>query len=247
MSYVVREAFYTLQGEGLNAGRAAVFLRFSGCNLWNGHPGGRHKGKGACAAWCDTDFAKGERMDEEQVLAALARLADGGLVVISGGEPCLQLTPELVEAMHGDGWEVAVETNGTIDNPALALCDHVTVSPKLGADLRVWRGAELKVVLPGIAARGDRPQDEGFHDCGWTEGDLLRMAKRGTWGALYVQPMDPSYSDEVGDTYLHGDGALRSRHLGLTYERNVQRCVDFVKANPRWRLSTQTHKAVGIP
>jgi 7-carboxy-7-deazaguanine synthase len=157
--YVVKELFFTLQGEGANAGRAAVFLRFAGCNLWSGRAEDRGKGRGGCSAWCDTDFvgtdgAGGGRFESAAELAdAVTRTWSGAtsapvrpLVVCTGGEPLLQLDQALVDALHERGFEVAVETNGT-QLPPEGL-DWVCVSPKAGAPLSLTTGDELKLVFP---------------------------------------------------------------------------------------------------
>ena len=154
MTYAVKEVFYTLQGEGINAGRPAVFLRFAGCNLWSGRLDQR-EGRGGCARWCDTDFVgtdgtRGGRYEAE-ALADVVRscwpVACGArLVVCTGGEPLLQLDGALTSALRERGFEIAVETNGTIVVPPGV--DWICVSPKAGAPLVVGAGHELKVVFP---------------------------------------------------------------------------------------------------
>jgi 7-carboxy-7-deazaguanine synthase len=152
VSYAVKEIYYTLQGEGAQAGRAAVFLRFAGCNLWSGREEDR---AGAVCRFCDTDFVGlngpgGGRFETPADLAdAVARQWPGGgrpLVVCTGGEPLLQLDAALIEALHSAGFEVAVETNGTIAAPA--GLDWICVSPKAGAALVQTSGDELKLVYP---------------------------------------------------------------------------------------------------
>lgn len=156
MAYSVKEIFFTLQGEGLNAGRAAVFLRFAGCNLWTGREGDRGRGLGGCSRWCDTDFVGTDGSGGDKYLAAsdlaaavasLWPTARGArLVVCTGGEPLLQLDAELVENLHLRGFQVAVETNGTIAVPE--GIDWVCVSPKAGTKCVVTKGNELKFVYP---------------------------------------------------------------------------------------------------
>jgi 7-carboxy-7-deazaguanine synthase len=161
MAYVVKEIFYTLQGEGRNAGRAAVFCRFSGCNLWSGRESDR---AGAVCAFCDTDFVGtggtggGRFADAASLAQAIARTwrgagCAGRLVVLTGGEPLLQVDSALIACLHELGFEVAVETNGTIAPPA--GLDWICVSPKAGASLIVTAGHELKLVFPqlGISPR----------------------------------------------------------------------------------------------
>jgi 7-carboxy-7-deazaguanine synthase (Cx14CxxC type) len=162
MAFAVKEIFYTLQGEGVNAGRPAVFLRFAGCNLWSGREEDRAE---ATCDFCDTDFVGtsgpggGSFASARDLAAAVAtrwpKDARGRrFVVVTGGEPLLQLTEALVEALHGHGFEVAVETNGT--RPCPAGVDWLTVSPKAGAPLVLTAGDELKLIYP---QKGARPED----------------------------------------------------------------------------------------
>jgi len=153
MTYSVKECFYTLQGEGAQTGRAAVFLRFAGCNLWSGLEKDR---AGAVCTFCDTDFVGtngdggGKFASAEDVASHVASLWKGGAdkryVVCTGGEPLLQLDHSLVEALHARGFEVAVETNGTIAAPS--SLDWICVSPKSTAELKQTSGQELKLVYP---------------------------------------------------------------------------------------------------
>jgi 7-carboxy-7-deazaguanine synthase (Cx14CxxC type) len=153
MAYTVKEIFATLQGEGAQAGRVAVFLRFSGCNLWSGREEDRMD---AVCRFCDTDFVGGRRYDDADNLAgavaALWPAAAGGrrLVVVTGGEPALQLDAALLAALHARDFQVAVETNGT--RPLPDGLDWVCVSPKAGAPLQVTAGDELKLVYPQAGA-----------------------------------------------------------------------------------------------
>jgi len=160
MAYAVKEIFYTLQGEGAQAGRAAVFCRFSGCNLWSGEE--RHRATAICQ-FCDTDFVGtdgpgGGRFDTSAALAdAIGGCWKGDdsrarkLVVCTGGEPLLQLDKGLIDALHARGFQIAVETNGT--QPAPEGIDWTCVSPKAGAPLVLTRGNELKLVFPQAGAR----------------------------------------------------------------------------------------------
>ncbi|OPX98440.1 MAG: 7-carboxy-7-deazaguanine synthase [Syntrophorhabdus sp. PtaB.Bin047] len=156
MAYLIKEIFYSLQGEGMNAGRPAVFLRFSGCNLWSGSAEDRPN---IPCPFCDTDFVGtdgpggGAYAATEEVASTMAALlpspAPGGnrpLAVITGGEPALQLDTRLVDELHRGGWEVAVETNGTLPLPG--GIDWITVSPKTGTRLVVTTGDELKLLYP---------------------------------------------------------------------------------------------------
>jgi len=213
MSYAVKEIFLTLQGEGMQAGRRAVFLRFSGCNLWTGREQDRAS---ADCTFCDTDFVgmDGENGGRYADAAALAdRVADlwstgiaeaGGrpFVVMTGGEPLLQVDDALIAALHERGFEIAVETNGTIAAPA--GIDWICVSPKAGTEIVQRSGDELKLVWP-------QPGNDYRAMEGWDFAHFL------------VSPMDGP--DLAGTTAA---------------------AVAFVIAHPRWRLSTQTHKAIGI-
>jgi 7-carboxy-7-deazaguanine synthase (Cx14CxxC type) len=208
MSYAVKELFLTLQGEGMQAGRRAMFLRFAGCNLWSGREQDRAD---ALCTFCDTDFVgtdgeNGGRY-EAAALAARARALWGSgpspLVVVTGGEPMLQLDPPLLDALHGEGFEIAVETNGTLS--AQSGIDWICVSPKAGTDIVQRRGNELKLVWP---QEGVDP--EPF--LAWDFDHFL------------IQPKDCA----------DRDAALRE-------------AIDYVMANPRWKLSLQTHKLLGLP
>lgn len=158
-TYQIKELFRTLQGEGANAGRVAVFCRFTGCNLWSGRESDRASGVGGCSKWCDTDFVgtDGEgggkyKSAEELADAALGvwvhKVGAGrpALFVCTGGEPLLQLDTALIDALHERGFHIAIETNGTL--PVPEGVDWVCVSPKAGAALVVHKGQELKLVLP---------------------------------------------------------------------------------------------------
>ena len=213
MSYAVKEMYYTLQGEGAHAGRAAVFCRFAGCNLWTGREQDR---AGAVCTFCDTDFVGtdgpgGGRFATAAALAdAVASLwpADAAgerYVVCTGGEPLLQLDTSLIEALHARGFAVAVETNGT--QPAPAGLDWICVSPKAGAPLVLTAGDELKLVYP---QREPEAQPERFADLGFRH--------------FFLQPMD-----------------------GPERAANTAAAVAYCLAHPRWRMSLQTHKLLGIP
>lgn len=171
MTYAVKEIYYTLQGEGAQAGRAAVFLRFAGCNLWSGREQDRGKGPGGCSHWCDTNFVGtdgpgGGRFQTAGVLADAvaekwpASSRSRRFVVCTGGEPLLQLDDELVAALHGRAFEVAIETNGTLLPPP--GIDWICVSPKVGADLVLRAGDELKLVFPQSEGDPERFQDLDF-------------------------------------------------------------------------------------
>ncbi len=166
MNYTVKEVFYTLQGEGAQAGRAAVFCRFSGCNLWSGREVDRDR---AICRFCDTDFVGtgpdgGKFADAAGLAAHIAATwrGQGGTpyVVFTGGEPLLQLDAALIEALHRLGFEIGVETNGTL--PAPDGIDWLCVSPKAGADWVQRRGDEVKLVYPQPALLPDTVSTDGF-------------------------------------------------------------------------------------
>jgi 7-carboxy-7-deazaguanine synthase len=211
MTYAVKEIFYTLQGEGANTGRAAVFCRFAGCNLWTGREQDRLD---ATCQFCDTDFVGtdgpgGGRFSTAEALATAVAATwpdEGGerrFVVCTGGEPLLQLDEPLVRALHDQGFEIAVETNGTLPPPAGV--DWLCVSPKAGAELVVRRGDEIKLVYP---QSGADPAD--FEDLAFDH--------------FFLQPMD-----------------------GPEREANTAAALRYCLLHPRWRLSLQTHKLLGIP
>ena len=210
MTYAVKECFLTLQGEGVQAGSRAVFLRFAGCNLWSGREQDRAT---AQCSFCDTDFVGtdgegGGKFGSADELAACVeelwgRGGDRRLVVITGGEPMLQLDEPLIDSLHGRGFRVAVETNGTL--PATPGIDWICVSPKAGTDVVQRRGDELKLVWP---QEGIEPAELE----GWDFEHFL------------VQPMDCD----------RGEEALKAA-IGLAMER------------PKWRLTLQAHKVVGLP
>jgi 7-carboxy-7-deazaguanine synthase (Cx14CxxC type) len=211
VSYAVKEMFLTLQGEGLQVGLRAVFLRFAGCNLWSGREEDR---AGAECTFCDTDFVGvdgdgGGRFADADALAARVSSMwgqpDAGgtpLVVITGGEPMLQLDAGLVAALKAWGFRIAIETNGTI--PVIDGIDWICVSPKAGTKVVQRKGDELKLVLPQSSL--DLAEIEGWDFRHWL-----------------VQPMD-------------GPDAKKAREAAIR----------FVLDHPRWRLSLQTHKLLGL-
>jgi 7-carboxy-7-deazaguanine synthase len=229
MTYSVKELFKTLQGEGAQAGRAAVFCRFAGCNLWTGREEDR---AGAVCTFCDTDFVGtdgdgGGKFDSAEALAdAIVRTWEHDLgacsyrrtgnhfagtcaapghpfVVFTGGEPLLQLDAALVAAAHARGIEIAIETNGTLEPPE--GIDWICVSPKAKAPWTLRRGDELKLVYPQDGLAPDDVGDAAFRH-------------------FWLQPMD-----------------------GPARAANTERAVRYCLAHPRWRLSLQTHKLIGIP
>ena len=210
MTYSVKEIFLTLQGEGGQAGRAAVFCRFSGCNLWSGREEDRAS---AVCTFCDTDFVGvdgegGGKFATPEALASAVRAAwtgplENALVVCTGGEPLLQLDPPLIGALHEQGFAIAVETNGTLAAPA--GIDWVCVSPKADTILAQRRGQELKLVYPQAGVDPERFADLDFE-------------------RFFLQPMD-----------------------GPDREAATKAAVSYCLGHPRWRLSVQTHKYLGLP
>jgi 7-carboxy-7-deazaguanine synthase (Cx14CxxC type) len=207
--YTVKEIFYTLQGEGANAGRAAVFCRFAGCNLWTGREADRAN---AICDFCDTDFVgvgpdggKFGTADElAEAVASRWPAHSGGkpLVVCTGGEPLLQLDEPAIDALHARGFEVAVETNGTQEPPK--GLDWICVSPKMRANWILKHGNELKVVFPQPGLDPATLETLDFDH-------------------FFLQPMD-----------------------GPDVAENTRAAIAYCLAHPRWRLSVQTHKVLGI-
>lgn len=209
MSYAVKEIFKTLQGEGAQMGRAAVFCRFAGCNLWSGRESDRAT---SVCTFCDTDFVGmdgtggGRFADAEGLADAVAAEWRGSAanryVVLTGGEPLLQVDDALVAALHARDFEIGVETNGTQIPPA--GLDWICVSPKGDADLVLQSGHELKLVYPQESALPDRFEHLAFDH-------------------FFLQPMDSP-----------------------TTAANLEAAITYCTDNPRWRLSLQSHKMIGI-
>ncbi len=210
MTYAVKEIYHTLQGEGAQAGRAAVFCRFAGCNLWSGREADR---AAAQCDFCDTDFigtdgpGGGKFAGPDELAEAIAAQWQGeiaqALVIFTGGEPLLQLDAPLLAALHAKGFSCAVETNGTLAPPA--GLDWVCVSPKAGTSLVLTSGDELKLVFPQA---GQDP--ESFSGLAFRH--------------FFLQPMD-----------------------GPAQAANTAQAAAYCLAHPRWRLSLQTHKLIGLP
>ena len=208
--YSVKEIFYTLQGEGANAGAPAVFCRFAGCNLWSGREEDRAS---AACNFCDTDFVGtdgtgGGRFADAEALAGAIESAwpaasrSHRFVVCTGGEPLLQLDGAAIEALHRRGFRIAIETNGTLAPPE--GIDWVCVSPKAEVALALATGDELKLVYPQPLAPPERFESLAFDH-------------------FFLQPMD-----------------------GPAREANTREAIDYCLAHPRWRLSLQSHKIIGI-
>jgi len=208
--YSVKEIFYTLQGEGANAGAPAVFCRFAGCNLWSGREEDRAS---AACDFCDTDFVGtggmggGKFADSRALADAIERAwpaarRDHRFVVCTGGEPLLQLDPAAIAALHRRGFRIAIETNGTLAAPA--GIDWVCVSPKADVALALVTGDELKLVFPQPKAPPERFEALAFDH-------------------FFLQPMD-----------------------GPARAANTREAIDYCLAHPRWRLSLQSHKIIGI-
>lgn len=208
MTYSVKEMFYTLQGEGINAGRPAVFIRFAGCNLWNGTEAGRATGRGGCSVWCDTDFVGGITMTHDEIATEARRLwpdprpcyQSRPFCVLTGGEPSLQVDRRLILRLKEAGFTISIETNGTRMLPE--GIDWVTVSPKENAPLVINRCNEVKVIWPQIL-------------------NMDALLSEIQADHYQIQPMD---------------GHALSRDLAMAY----------VQSHPRWRLSLQLHKLLGL-
>lgn len=207
--YSVKEIYYTIQGEGFHTGRPAVFLRFSGCNLWTGLEKDRHK---AICQFCDTDFwgtdgENGGKYNAEDLAKRCKSLwpdsSSSPFIVCTGGEPLLQLDASLIGALHDEDFFIAIETNGTIRPPD--NIDWICVSPKVGSELILFSGHELKLVYP---QKGIAPQTYEQYD----------------FEHFYLQPLDDKERN-----------------------RNTEECVSYIRNNPKWKLSLQTHKFIGLP
>lgn len=202
-SYIVNEVFYTIQGEGYWSGRAAVFCRFSRCNLWTGREEDRAT---AICQFCDTDFLQGTRMSRDElvdlIFSTWPHTAHKPMVVFTGGEPLLQLDEPLVWQLRDLGFYVAVETNGT--QPVPDGINWVCVSPKAGTQLRALYADELKLVFPQPLLMPDK---------------LLDYISDWKW----LSPMD-----------------------GPDIEENTRAAIEYVMADPVWRLNIQTHKQIGV-
>jgi 7-carboxy-7-deazaguanine synthase len=212
MSYAVKEIFLTLQGEGVHAGRRAVFLRFAGCNLWTGREEDRSS---AVCQFCDTDFVglngeNGGRYEATALAQMVASLWGNGLdhryVVITGGEPMLQVDKAIIDALHAEGFMIAIESNGTIAvHPGI---DWICISPKAGSEVVQRSGNELKLVWPQIGSDTIAMEDWDFPN-------------------HLIQPMDMGNADANLST--------------------IESATRFVNDNPKWRLSLQNHKILGLP
>ncbi len=209
MTYSVKEMFLTLQGEGVNAGARAVFVRFAGCNLWTGREQDRAN---AICQFCDTEFVGTDGLGggkfatadalADAVLGFWGEGAEKRFVVLTGGEPMLQVDDALVDALHARGFRIAIESNGTIAaHPGI---DWVCISPKAGSEVVQQRGDELKLVWP-------QPGTDVEAIEGWDFANFL------------IQPMD-----------------------SVAAQENIEAAIAFAMARPRWRLTLQTHKMLGL-
>ena len=208
--YKVKEIFLTRQGEGYHTGRKSVFVRFSGCNLWSGLEKDRNK---AICNWCDTDFIgtnglNGGNYSLNDIVKSVCELWPENInekpfVVCTGGEPLLQLDQFFVDEIHKNGFEIAIETNGTCLPPD--KIDWICVSPKKNTDLILKNGDELKFVYPQLDFEPQQFEKFSFNH-------------------FFIQPMD-----------------------GNNYNKNEKISKEFIKKNPRWKLSLQTHKILGFP
>lgn len=208
MNYKIKEIFLTLQGEGAMTGRVAIFCRFSGCNLWSGREEDRAK---AICQFCDTDFwGMDGTFGGTYTKIELAKFVNelwpikksNKYIVCTGGEPLLQLDSELVDAFQSFGFEVAIETNGTIEAPK--NLNWICVSPKANTEIVQKNGNEIKIVFPQV---GINPKD--FEQLNFEH--------------FYIQPMDNNQKNE-----------------------NIKKSIDFCLENPKWKLSVQSHKIIGI-
>lgn len=211
MVYSIKEVFYTLQGEGANFGTPAVFCRFAGCNLWSGREEDRAS---ATCKFCDTDFvgvdgvggskfASPEELAETILESWPQHEIQHRFVVLTGGEPALQLDRDLIDALHHRRFRIAIETNGTLVLPE--GIDWICVSPKATSNLVTITGDELKLVFPQADAPPEKFENLGFKH-------------------FFLQPMD-----------------------GPNRAHNTSRAIEYCRLHPKWRLSLQTHRIIGIP
>jgi 7-carboxy-7-deazaguanine synthase (Cx14CxxC type) len=219
MRYAIKEIYLTVQGEGAQAGRVAVFLRFAGCNLWSGREEDRAT---AVCSFCDTDFVgtdgiNGGRFDADGLASKCASFwpdsAGQRWVICTGGEPLLQLDTPLIAALKGQGFKIAVETNGTIEAPD--GLDWICVSPKANAPVKQTSGHELKLVFPQTT---NHPEEFAHLD----------------FEHFYLQPLDA----------FGKDGLCDDREQTVA---NTQAAFEYCLNHPQWRLSVQTHKFIGVP
>ncbi len=208
MSYRIKEIYFTQQGEGSNTGRDFVFVRFSGCNLWSGKEKNR---KSAICQFCDTDFygtdgINGGVYSAKQLIEKIKSLwvsrDDNIAVVLTGGEPLLQVNDELVAALKQEQIYIAVETNGTLDAPD--HIDWICMSPKANTEIKLKKGNEIKVIFPQESLD---PEKFSLFD----------------FSEFYLQPMDSN-----------------------KYQENLNATITYCQKNPKWKLSLQTHKILGI-
>lgn len=208
MSYRIKEIYFTQQGEGSNTGRDFVFVRFSGCNLWSGKEKNR---KSAICQFCDTDFygtdgINGGVYSAKQLIEKIKSLwvsrDDNIAVVLTGGEPLLQVNDELVSALKQEQIYIAVETNGTLDAPD--HIDWICMSPKANTEIKLKKGNEIKVIFPQESLD---PEKFSLFD----------------FSEFYLQPMDSN-----------------------KYQENLNATITYCQKNPKWKLSLQTHKILGI-
>lgn len=230
--YAVTEIFGTLQGEGANAGRAAIFVRFSGCNLWSGKEEHRQRdwerNRASCPSWCDTDFLPREKLSRDELVARISK-ADVArdplgrpLVVLTGGEPGLQIDAALLAELRAAAFDVSIETNGTIDLGDEILDNaFVCMSPKVEPDrIKLRRADEVKLVFPE------------YHPAKF----FSALGGLGFASRWWIQPVDLSATKQ-GDLV-----SLRAKNASV-----LASAVSFVRENPVFRLSLQTHKMIGIP
>lgn len=207
--YTIKEIYFTQQGEGYHTGRPAVFLRFTGCNLWTGFEIDRES---AICYWCDTDFVGmdgpyGGKYSADQIAETVQRMWPENekkpYLVCTGGEPLLQMDDEFISTVHRSDFEIGIETNGTKIPPE--GIDWICVSPKANAEFILKKGHELKIVFPQSGMNPRQYQDLDFDH-------------------FFIQPMD-----------------------GPNQGENIEKSKEFVVKNPKWKLSLQTHKILGIP
>ena len=235
MRYAVHDVFETVQGEGAHSGKRAVFVRFSGCNLWSGIKRTRSAGLGACAAWCDTDFRPRMKLTAAEIVTAIrasvSRWSTPGLIVFTGGEPLLQLDQALIAAVN-EAFQVtiAVETNGTLVPKFAADNVWFACAPKLAQDgsllpLLLTHAHEVKVIVPGHPSAG------------WSPEKLAALEDWSPYAEHWLHAADPA--SELA--------SLGRSDTSQAFRDNVAICVRLQRVRPCWRLGVQAHKVWKLP
>jgi organic radical activating enzyme len=240
--YAITEVFHTLQGEGKNVGKPFVFVRFSGCNLWNGSPKDRDKFDAPCAKWCDTDFLVKEKytLDElMKLIESTAKKNNCSNILLTGGEPTKQIDRAFMSVLRTRFDYLAIETNGTVPSDFIreSFFDMVTMAPKLGTSYQEMMSfaGEIKLVYPPVLNSEQTWLDEVIQEF------------EGVTFNLYVQPMDIPMYNLLGITTLKKGDYHVDPVYDTMYKNHLQKCLEFIKKHPKWSLSAQVHKYLNLP